>query len=91
MAGYRHHSKGTSSIVQDGSPRFMVGWKCHGASRCVPLCVEIHLLHSPALAIGQIVCCQSIEEFEHAGQALLMLKSACIDEQTWSALAAREC
>src|SRR4051794_35943246 len=27
-------------MVQERSPRFMVGWKCQGASRCVPLWVE---------------------------------------------------
>src|SRR5437588_9392169 len=27
-------------MVHERSPRFMVGWKCQGASRCVPLWVE---------------------------------------------------
>ncbi len=53
-------------MVQERSPRFMVGWKCQGASRCAAVMGgELHLLHRPALPVRQIFRLQPVEELQH--------------------------
>ncbi len=60
-------------MVRARLPPSMVEAKCQGASRCVPLWVDmLDALHRPALAVGQLVGRQAGEEGAHHRRAFLV-------------------